>query len=102
MVSFDPKEAVDSVVDGVLSAVGFFPNVAENIARNATDYATAVRRDLEDIKTSMPDRPEVLPRVAFGIIGQTIGAGVGMVEAVATGIDKTAKDIKSQTRRVIG
>lgn len=102
MPRFDPKEIVDSVADGALSAAQFLPNTAENIARNATDYAASVRRSLDEVKTNMPDRPEVVPRVAFSIIGETVGAGIGMIEAVAMGVDKTVKDIKSQTKRVTG
>jgi len=102
MPRLDPKEIVDSVADGVLSAAGFLPNTAENIARNATDYAASVRRSLDEVKTNMPDRPEVIPRAALGIVGETIGAGIGMVEAVAMGVSKTIKDIKTQAKRVTG
>jgi len=96
----DLKNVVDSVAGGVVSAAEILPNVAENVAKNATDYAGAIRRDLEDLKTNMPDRPEVIPRVVFGIAGQTVGAGIGVIEAVVMGIDKTVKDIKTQTKRI--
>lgn len=98
----DPKVLVDSVADGAISVVETIPNIAEKIAANATDYAAAVKRDLEDIKASMPDKPEVIPRVAFGIIGQTVGAGLGMFGAIAAGVKESIDEIKAQTKRVTG
>lgn len=99
---FDLKTLVDSVADGAISALGTFPSVAEKVAANATDYAAAVKRDLEDVKTNMPDKPEVIPRVAFGIIGQTVGAGLGMFGAIAAGVKESIDEIRAQTKRVTG
>jgi len=98
----NPMTVVDSVGDSVVSVLGIFPTIAENIARNATNYAGAVRNDLESIKREMPKNPLIIPKVAVGIIGQTLGAGIGMFEAVTSGVDKTFKDVKAQTRRLTG
>jgi len=100
MAKIDPKEIADSVADGVISALELFPYVAEGVAKNAQEYASAVHKDLEEVKAKMPEDPVVIPRVVLGVVGQTIGAGLGMVEAVVSGIDKTVKDIKAQTKRV--
>ena len=99
-MAIDPKNIVDSVANGVVSAIGVLPNVAENVAKNATDYAAAVSKDLGELKANMPDHPEVVPRVALGIVGQTIGAGFGMIGGVIAGVDKAIKEIREQTERV--
>ena len=95
-MEIDPKKIVDSVANGVVSAIGVLPNVAENVAKNATDYAVAVGKDLDELKANMPDHPEVVPRVALGIVGQTIGAGLGMIGGVVAGVDKAIKEIREQ------
>ena len=99
-MKIDLKTIVDSVGDGIVSAIGVLPNVAENVAKNAADYAAAVGKDLDDLKTNMPDHPEALPRVALGIVGQTIGAGLGIIGGIVDGIDKSIKEIRAQAERV--
>jgi len=101
MKMVDPKTVVDSVGDGVVSALGLFPNIAQKVAQNAANYATGAQRDLASIKAAMPDDPTILPRVAFGVVGQTVGAGIGMVEAIIAGTNQTLNDIKAQANRVL-
>jgi len=96
----DLTTGVDSVADGVISAGGALPNVAENVAKEASSYAAAISRDLDELKADMPDHPEAVPRVALGVVGQTVGAGLGLIGAVVAGVDKAIKDIKTQTERV--
>ena len=99
-MEIDPKKIVSSVANGVISAVGVLPCVAENVAKNAADYAAAVSKDLADLKANMPDHPEVVPRVALGIVGQTLGAGLGMLGGIVGGVDKAIKEIRAETEKV--
>jgi len=98
----DPREIVDSIADGALSALQLFPRIAENIAANATGYAVSVNRNINNIKASMPDDPAVIPRTLGSIIGETFGAGIGMIEAVINAGSTTAREVSSQIKRTTG
>jgi len=98
----DPKEIADSVVDGAIGAVQFFPRAAEGVAKVANDYAASANKGLTELKTRMPEEPMVIPRLALGVIGETIGAGIGAIEAVIKAGSDTAADVKSQIKRVTG
>lgn len=95
----DPKELIDSVGDGVMGAMQIFPRAAENIAGVAHAYAGSVNRSIDEFKAKMPDEPAVIPRMLGSIAGETIGAIVGLVEAVVRAGGTTAADIKSQIAR---
>lgn len=95
----DPKEVIDSVGDGVVGALQIFPRAAENIAGVAHAYAGSVNRSIDEFKAKMPDEPAVIPRMLGSIAGETIGAIVGVVEAVVRAGGATAADIKSQIAR---
>jgi len=47
----------------------------------------------------MPDEPAVIPRMIGCIFGETVGAMVGLVEAVVKAGSTTVTDIKSQIDR---
>lgn len=96
----DPKVIVDSVVDGAVGAAQFFPRAAENIAKVADAYAVSANKNINDFKAKMPDEPAVVPRLLLSVVGETIGAGIGMVEAIINAGAETAKDVKSQIKRV--
>lgn len=98
----DPKEIVDSVVDGAVGVIQFFPRAAENVAKVADAYAVSANKNISDFKAKMPDEPAVLPRLALSVIGETIGAGIGMFEALISAGAATATDVKSQIKRVTG
>lgn len=98
----DPKKVVDSVVDGTIGAIQFFPRAAENIAKVADAYAVSANKNINDFKAKMPDEPAVIPRLVFSVIGETIGAGIGIFEAVIKAGSDTASDVKSQIKRVTG
>lgn len=95
----NPKEVIDSVGDGVMGAMQIFPRAAENIAGVAHAYAGSVNRSIDEFKAKMPDEPAVIPRMLGSIAGETIGAIVGLVEAVVRAGGTTAADIKSQIAR---
>ena len=101
-LKLDPKEVVDSVVDGAIGLVQFFPRAAENVAKVADAYATSANKNINDFKARMPDEPAVIPRVVGSVIGETVGAGIGLVEALINAGSDTAKDVKSQIKRVTG
>lgn len=98
----DPKELVDSVVEGVIGAAQFFPRAAENVAKVADAYAVSTNKNINDFKAQMPEEPAVIPRLVGSVLGQTVGAGFGMLEAVGNAVMDTAKDIKSQISRGTG
>ena len=98
----DPKVVVDSVVDGAVGAAQFFPRAAENVAKVATVYAASANKNLNELKAKMPEDPTVVPQLLLGFIGETVGAGIGMVEAIVIAGSDTAKDVKSQIARVTG
>ena len=95
----DPKKIVDSICDGALSALQFFPRAAQNIAANATAYASSVNSNLNSIKAGMPDDPAVIPRAIGSVLGETLGAGIGMLEAVIGAGSDTAREVSSQIKR---
>ena len=95
----DPKELVDSVGDGIVSVIQVFPRVAENIASVAQAYATSVNRSIDEFKAKMPDEPAVIPRMLGSIVGETLGAAVGLVEGIVRAGSTTANDVKSQIAR---
>ena len=95
----DPKDLVDSVGDGIVSAVQVFPRVAENVAGVAHAYASSVNRSIDEFKAKMPDEPAVIPRMLGSVAGETLGAAIGLVEAVVRAGSTTAADIKSQISR---
>ncbi len=98
----DPKELVDSVVQGGIGALQFFPRVAENIAGVANAYAGSVNRNLGEFRAKMPEEPAVLPRAAGMVVGETVGSFIGLFEAVVHAGTATAADIKSQIKRGTG
>jgi len=95
----DPKEIIDSIGDGVVGSVQFFPRVAENIAGVAQAYASSVNRNINEFKAKMPEEPAVIPRMLGSIAGETVGVAVGLVEAVVRAGSATAADIRSQIDR---
>ena len=95
----DPKTIVDSIGNGVVGAAQVLPRAAENIAGVAHAYAGSVNRSIDEFKAKMPDEPAVIPRMIGSIAGETLGAVVGLVEAVVRAGSATVTDIKSQIDR---
>jgi len=91
----DPKTLVDSVLDGVVE-------VAEGPARVAGTFDSEVKANMDTVKGKLPDDPSVIPDAAVKAAGQTIKAGLGMVEAIGKGTMDTFEAVKNQIRRVTG
>lgn len=98
----DPKTLVDSIGDGVLGAVQFLPRAAENIASVALGYARSVNSSIDMVKTSLPDEPSAIPRLLGSVAGETLGALVGLPEAIIRAGSSTVADIRSQIKRGTG
>ena len=98
----DPKTIVDSVADGALEIAEAPARVAENVAGVCTTFASEVRGNIETVKSRLPDDPQVLPDVAVKAVGQTVHAGIGIVEGVGKGIMDSVAGVKNQIRRVTG
>ncbi len=98
----DPKELVDSIVQGGIGALQFFPRVAENIAGIAHAYAGSVNRNLGEFRAKMPEEPAVVPRALGMVVGETAGSFIGLFEAVVRAGTDTAADIKAQIKKGTG
>lgn len=98
----DPKILVDSIADGVVEAAEGPARVAKNVAGVAETFASEVKGNMDDVKSRMPDDPSVLADVAVKAVGQTVKAGLGMVEGVGKGVMDTFEAVQSQIKRGIG
>lgn len=98
----DPKTLIDSVADGVVEVAEGPARVATNIAAVAETFASEVKANMDMVKGKLPDDPSVIPDVAIKAAGQTVKAGLGMVEAVGKGVMDTFEAVKSQIKRVTG
>lgn len=96
----DPKTIVDSVADGVVEAAEVVPRVAMNVAGVATIFASSVKTNMDDVKARLPDDPSVLPDAAVKAVGQTVNAGLGMVDAIGKGILDSFDGVRNQILRV--
>ena len=102
MQLLDPKVLVDSIADGALEVAEGPARVAKNVAVVADNFATEMKANMDNVKTKMPDDPSVIPDAAIKAVGQTVKAGLGMVEGFGKGIMDTFEGVKSQIRRVTG
>ena len=98
----DPKTVVDSVADGALEIAEVVPRVAENVAGVCTTFASEVLGNMDTVKSRLPDDPAILPDVAIKAVGQTVHAGIGIVEGIGNGIMDSIAGVKNQIRRVTG
>ena len=98
----DPKTLVDSVLDGVIEVAEGPARVASNVANVAGTYASEVKANMDAVKNNLPDDPSVIPDAAIKGVGQTVKAGLGMVDAVGKGLMDTFEAVQSQIRRVTG
>lgn len=98
----DPKELVDSVADGAVEIAEAPARVATNIAGTAQTFASDVKNNLDEIKRRLPDDPSALADVGVKAIGQTVKAGLGILEGTGKGILDTLEGVKNQIRRVTG
>jgi len=98
----DPKELVDSIADGVVEVAEGPARVAKNVASVADSFASEVKANMDDFKTRMPDDPAVIADVAVKAVGQTVKAGLGVVEGVGEGVMDTFEAVKNQIKRVTG
>lgn len=98
----DPKELVDSVADGVVELAEGPARVATNVADVARGFASEVKTNMDDVKARMPDDPSVIPDAAIKAVGQTVKAGLSVVEGVGKGVMDTFEGVKNQIRRVTG
>jgi len=97
----EPKTLVDSVLDGAVELIGFYPRTASKLGSVLTDYANNVNRELDDIKARTPDRPEVIAKAVVGIVVHTARAGIGSIKAVAEAGKETVDAVESQVRRTV-
>jgi len=98
----DPKTLVDSVLDGIVEVAEGPARVADNVAGVAGTFASEMKANMDTVKGKLPDDPSVIPDAAIKAAGQTVKAGLGMVEAVGKGAMDTFEGVKNQIRRVTG
>ena len=98
----DLKEVVDSVADGAMELVEGPARVAENVASVCQNFASGVKSNIDSVKRGLPDDPSVIPDAAIKAVGQTVQAGIGVLEGVGRGIMDTFTAIQNQIRRVTG
>jgi len=96
------KTVVDSVLDGVVEVAEGPARVADNVAEVAGTFASEVKANMDMVKGKLPDDPSVIPDAAIKAAGQTVKAGLGMVEAIGKGTMDTFEAVKNQIRRVTG
>jgi hypothetical protein len=99
MDMIDPKTLVDSVVDGGLSALQFFPKTADNFAGVCQRYASNVNGSIEQVKQQMPDNPGIIPGLLGTMVSETVGAIAGGIKAPINAAESTVSAIQSQIRR---
>lgn len=95
----DPKELVDSVVDGIIEVAEGPARVLGNVASVAGTYASDVKSNMEKLKSSLPDNPEVIPSCLIKGASHTVKAGIGFFEAIGNGIKDTVDGVKRQIDR---
>ena len=98
----DPKTLVDSIADGVVEVAEGPARIAINVASVAQTFAGEMKANMDSVKTSLPDDPSVIPDAAVKAVGQTVNAGLGIVEGIGKGVMDTFDAVKSQIRRVTG
>ena len=98
----DPKEVVDSVADGAVEVLKGPVKVADNVAAVANTYAKEMHTNLDEVQKRMPDDPSVIPDAALKAVGQTVKAGLGIVEGIGQGAMDTLGGVKTQIKRVTG
>jgi len=98
----DPKILVDSVADGALEVVEVVPRVAENCAIVGTIFAASMKSNIDSVKGHMPDNPGVLPDLAVKAVGETVIAGVGLIQGLGKGIMDSLGGVQDQIRRGVG
>ena len=98
----DPKNLVDSVADGAIELAEGPARVATNVANIAGTFASEVKANMDNVKGKLPDDPSVIPEAAIKAVGQTVKAGLGMVEAIGQGAMDTFEGVKKQIQRVTG
>lgn len=96
----DVKTLVDSVADGAIEAAEIVPRVATNVAGVATTFASSIKSNMDNVKSKMPDDPTVLIDAPIRAVGDTVKAGLGMLNAVGSGIQETLGAVQSQIGRI--
>ena len=94
------KTIIDSVAGGVIKGAEVAPTVAANVARTMTNYPLGIKREMEAVRTQMPDHPEIIPKAIIGTVSETVKAGVDLVAGVVNGISDTARGIEYEIKRV--
>ncbi|MBA7618710.1 hypothetical protein ES703_26041 [subsurface metagenome] len=97
----DPKTLADSIADGVIEAAEGPARIAKNVASVADTFASEVKANMDNVKNRMPDDPAVIPDAAVKAVGQTVKAGLGMLEGVGKGVMDTFEAVKGQIQRVL-
>ena len=97
----DPKVLVDSIADGAIEVAEGPARVAKNVAVVADTFATEMKANMDNVKSRLPDDPSVIPDAAIKAVGQTVKAGLGMVEGVGKGVMDTFEGVKNQINRVL-
>jgi len=97
----DPKVVVDSIGDGALTVVNTLPDAGKRLLNVGADYAGQIESDISAIKSGLPDNPGVIVDTGVKLIGQTVSAGIGGVEALAASFLNTLNGVKTEIGRVI-
>ena len=98
----DPKVLIDSIADGAVEVAEAPVRLAKNTAFVAEKFADSVKVNMDDFKTRMPDDPAAIVDCAIKGAGQTVNAGIGMLEGFGLAVMETFGAIENQIKRVTG
>jgi len=98
----DPKVLIDSIADGAVEFAEAPVRLAENTAVVATVFANSVKANMEDFKKRMPDDPAAIVDCTIKGAGQTVNAGINMVEGFGKAVMDTFGAVETQIKRVTG
>ena len=97
----DPKEVVDSIGDGVVSVLQTGSRLLKKQGALSEEVGDKLVAIGEDIKTQMPDRPEVLARAVVETVGCGVKLVVGTAGNIAASLSETGSEVKKQVSRII-
>lgn len=97
----NPKNIIDGLGDSVLTIVEILPRTGQNVARVLDNYAGQADSHIKEVKSQMPEEPGAVPQALFGAIGETIGAGIGVVEGFIKAGTDTISEVKGNIDRAM-
>ena len=97
----DPKEVIDSIGDTITEILQTGPRFLEKQGALNREIGNDLIAIKEDVKTNMPDKPEVLLRAVVGTAGSKVKLAVGTIGNIATSLSETGAGVRKQVSRVI-